>query len=104
YFNGYGGFTQDGREYVMILHPAKPTPAPWVNVLANEHFGTVISESGGGYSWSENAHEYRLTTWYNDPATDLSGEALYIRDEESGHFWSPTPLPAKGKNTYTVRH
>ena len=74
------------------------TPAPWVNVLANPHFGTVISESGLAYTWSENAHEFRLTPWSNDPVSDSSGEAFYLRDEESGHFWSPTPLPSRGAN------
>ena len=80
------------------------TPAPWVNVLANPHFGTVISENGQAYTWSENAHEFRLTPWHNDPVNDASGEALYIRDEERGHFWSPTPLPSRGATPYVSRH
>lgn len=104
YFNGVGGFTADGREYVITTSCASATPAPWVNVLANRHFGTVVSESGSAYTWSENAHEFRLTPWLNDPVSDSTGEALYIRDEESGRFWSPTPLPAMGKTNYTARH
>ncbi len=104
YFNGTGGFTGDGREYVIMTSRSKTTPAPWVNVLANRNFGTVVSESGSVYTWSENAHEFRLTPWKNDPVSDASGEALYIRDEESGRFWSPTPLPAAGKAPYTSRH
>ncbi|ACL15994.1 GH36-type glycosyl hydrolase domain-containing protein [Methanosphaerula palustris] len=104
FFNGYGGFTEDGHEYRIISGAGKETPAPWVNVLANPIFGTVISESGGSYTWSENAHEFRLTPWYNDPVRDLSGEALYIRDEETGRFWSPTPLPARGTHQYLTRH
>ncbi|MFA5117413.1 MAG: glucoamylase family protein [Candidatus Omnitrophota bacterium] len=104
YFNGLGGFTGDGREYVIMTSRSKTTPAPWVNVLANRHFGTVVSESGSAFTWSENAHEFRLTPWKNDPVTDASGEALYIRDEESGRFWSPTPLPARGEAGYTSRH
>ncbi len=104
YFNGIGGFTRDGREYVITTDRAQRTPAPWVNVLANRDFGTVISESGGAYTWSENAHEFRLTPWKNDPVTDTSGEALYIRDEETGIFWSPTPLPSGGNNRYVTRH
>jgi cellobiose phosphorylase len=102
--NGLGGFTPDGREYVIALAPGEVTPAPWVNVLANPHFGTVVSESGGGYSWSENAHEFRLTPWHNDPVSDGSGEALYLRDEETGEFWSPTPLPARAQAPYVTRH
>ena len=83
---------------------AQVTPAPWVNVLANPHFGTVVSESGMAYTWSENAHEFRLTPWGNDPVSDSSGEAFYLRDEESGHFWSPTPLPSRGATPYVSRH
>jgi cellobiose phosphorylase len=103
-FNGLGGFTRDGREYVMTTAPRQVTPAPWVNVLANPHFGSVISENGLAYTWSENAHEFRLTPWHNDPVSDASGEAFYLRDEDSGHFWSPTPLPSRGAGYYVSRH
>ena len=104
FFNGLGGFTPDGREYVITTKPGSVTPAPWVNVLANPHFGSVISESGSASTWSENAHEFRLTPWYNDPVSDISGEAFYIRDEETGHFWSPMPLPCRGATPYISRH
>ncbi len=103
-FNGHGGFTPDGREYVIVTHRDARTPAPWVNVLANPYFGSVVSESGSAYSWCENAHSYRLTPWANDPVSDPSGEAIYIRDEDDGRFWSPTPLPAGGATPYTTRH
>ncbi|MEO7092177.1 MAG: cyclic beta 1-2 glucan synthetase, partial [Polyangiales bacterium] len=103
-FNGHGGFTQDGREYVITTHRDSRTPAPWVNVLANSYFGTVVSESGSAYTWCENAHSYRLTPWENDPVGDPSGEALYLRDEDDGSFWSPTPSPAPGASPYTTRH
>lgn len=102
--NGIGGFTHDGREYVITTTPSRQTPVPWVNVLANPSFGTVVSESGTAYTWSENAHEFRLTPWYNDPVTDRGGEAFFIRDEETGRFWSATPLPARGKMPYVSRH
>ncbi len=104
FWNGLGGFSADGSEYVIAPGAAEATPAPWVNVLANPQFGTVVSESGGGYTWNENAHECRLTPWYNDPVSDISGEAFYIRDEETGHFWSPTPLPCPGASPYVTRH
>jgi cyclic beta-1,2-glucan synthetase len=103
-FNGKGGFTSDGREYVITTAAGAHTPAPWVNVLANPYFGTVVSESGGAYTWCENAHGYRLTPWHNDPVTDASGEGFYLRDEIDGRFWSPTPLPAPGAQPYTTRH
>ena len=104
FFNGLGGFTLDGREYLVTLPPNAVTPAPWVNVLANPNFGTLISECGGAYTWSENCHEFRLTPWNNDPVTDASGEAIFLRDEDTGQFWSPTPLPARGESPFVVRH
>jgi cellobiose phosphorylase len=102
--NGLGGFTRDGHEYVITLQPGQMTPAPWVNVLANPFFGTVISESGAAYTWVENSHEFRLTPWSDDPVQDTTGEALYIRDDQTGQFWSPTPLPARGATPYVIRH
>ena len=102
--NGLGGFTRDGHEYVITLQPGQMTPAPWINVLANPNFGTVVSESGAGYTWVENSHEFRLTPWSDDPVQDTTGEAFYIRDEQTGRFWSPTPLPARGATPYVIRH
>jgi cellobiose phosphorylase len=102
--NGLGGFTHDGREYIITLSAEQATPAPWVNVMANPYFGTVVSESGSAYTWVENCHEFRLTPWRNDPVTDATGEAIYIRDEQTGQFWSPTPLPARGATPYVIRH
>ena len=102
--NGFGGFTPDGREYIITTGLNQTTPAPWSNILANSQFGTVISESGQAYTWGENAHEFRLTPWSNDPVRDPGGEVYYLRDEESGYFWSPTPLPKRGTTPYVTRH
>lgn len=102
--NGLGGFSADGREYIIDLQAGQTTPAPWSNVLANPHFGSVVSESSAGYTWSENAHEFRLTPWHDDPVTDASGEAFYLRDEDDGRVWSPQPLPARGEGAYRTRH
>jgi len=99
-----GAFSADGSEYVIELDAGATTPAPWSNVLANPYFGTVISESGGAYTWAENAHACRITPWQNDPVGDPSGEAIYLRDEATGYAWSPTPLPMRGDGRYTTRH
>ena len=104
FFNGLGGFTHDGREYVIQLGPDDATPAPWVNVLANPFFGSVVGESGTATTWCENAHQFRLTPWRNDPVSDPTGEAFYIRDEETGRCWSPAPGPARGSGAYVCRH
>jgi len=103
-FNGHGGFTKDGREYVITTTREARTPAPWANVLANSYFGTVVTETGAGYTWCENAQMYRLTPWSNDPVADPSGEVLYLRDEHDGSFWSPMLNPAPGTQPYTTRH
>ena len=106
-FNGIGGYSGDGREYVVAPPPGQRPPAPWANVIANPRFGCVVSEAGGSYTWCENAHELRLTPWHNDPVTDACGEAIFLRDEETGQFWSPTSLPAPPEGdprAYTTRH
>jgi cyclic beta-1,2-glucan synthetase len=102
--NGYGGFSEDGREYVIRLPTGRTTPAPWCNVLANPRFGCLVSESSLGSTWSDNSGESRLTPWRNDPVGDAPSEALYLRDEETGRVWSPTPLPAGLDAATSVRH
>jgi len=102
--NGIGGFTPDGREYVVTLAERQYTPAPWVNVVANERFGFLVSESGSACTWSENSQENRLTPWSNDPVSDPSGEAIYLRDDETAELWSPTALPIRGPEPCVCRH
>ena len=104
HFNGVGGFTPGGEEYVVQLGPNKNTPAPWSNVIANPGFGTLITESGSGFTWDENSQRNRLTGWSNDPVSDPPSEAVYIRDEDSGEYWTPTPLPIRGAGEYRTRH
>ncbi len=104
FFNGIGGFSQDGREYVIHLKDGQHTPAPWINVIANPRFGFNITEVGAGYTWAENSRENKLTPWYNDPVTDLPGEAIYLRDEQTGEYWNITPMPIREEEGYTIRH
>jgi len=108
FWNGLGGFTPDGREYVIVINctadgPALP-PAPWTNVLANPNFGCLVTEAGLGYSWAGNSQMNRLTPWSNDPVSDPPGEVVYLRDEETGAVWTPTPLPRGPDAAVTVRH
>ena len=105
FFNGLGGFAQDGREYVTVLGEAIRTPEPWVNVIANPNFGFMVSESGSGFTWSMNSHENQITPWFNDHIFDTPGEALYIRDETTGEVWTPTALPIRDEAaSYISRH
>ena len=104
YFNGLGGFTPDGRDYAIYLKPGSQTPAPWVNVMASPHFGTLVSESGLGFTWQGNSQANRLTPWHNDPVADKQSEIIYLRDEESGTIWTPTALPIREDDAYRARH
>ncbi|EHQ90074.1 GH36-type glycosyl hydrolase domain-containing protein [Desulfosporosinus youngiae] len=102
--NGYGGFSEDGKEYIIELQEGMNTPLPWINVIANSNFGFQVSEVGAGYTWSQNSREYKLTPWSNDPILDPVGEALYLRDQETGEFWSVTANPKREKGLYKIRH
>ena len=105
--NGLGGFTPDGREYVVVLDGERETPLPWSNVLANPTFGTIVSASGSGFTWAGNSRENRLTAFANGPVADPTGEAIYVRDEESGAVWGATPAPLPRRpdgGRWIVRH
>jgi cyclic beta-1,2-glucan synthetase len=104
YFNSLGGFTPDGREYAIYLGPDTHTPAPWVNVIANPSFGTMVSETGAGYTWYGNSQRNRLTPWSNDPVLDPPSDAIYLRDEETGEYWTPTAAPIREPLAYRARH
>ncbi len=105
FFNGFGGFAENGREYVTVLDEGLRTPEPWINVIANPSFGFIVSESGSGFTWSLNSHENQLTPWSNDHVVDTPGEAIYVRDENTGEVWSPTALPIRDETaTYVARH
>ncbi|MDP1570215.1 MAG: glucoamylase family protein [Vicinamibacterales bacterium] len=105
--NGLGGFTPDGREYVVVLEGDRDTPLPWSNVIANPEFGTIVSSTGAAFTWAGNSRQNRLTPFANDPVTDPTGEAIYLRDEETGAAWSATPAPlgrGDAGGRWVVRH
>jgi cyclic beta-1,2-glucan synthetase len=105
YFNGLGGFSKDDSEYVIVLGRGQMTPAPWINVIANDAFGFHVSEAGASFVWSQNARERQITPWSNDPVCDPTGQAFYIRDRDSGELFSPTPAPLHEESaSFVVRH
>ena len=99
FFNGFGGFAHDGREYHISVRP----PTPWSNVVANEKFGFIATESSLGNTWSENSFQNRLTPWNNDPVVDPVSEVIYLRDDSNGEFWSATASPAGQGIAYNAR-
>jgi cyclic beta-1,2-glucan synthetase len=104
--NGIGGFIDEGRTYVMGLEDAAETPMPWVNVIANPTFGTIVTSSGAAHTWSGNSRENRLTPFANDPIGDPTAEAIVVRDDDTGQTWWPTPGPAPraGGGSCLVHH
>jgi cyclic beta-1,2-glucan synthetase len=102
--NGIGGFDPQTGDYVIVLADGENTPAPWINVMASREFGCMVTEAGIGCTWAMNSHENRITTWNNDAVSDGTGETFYLRDEETGEFWSPTPMPARAAGTYSCVH
>ncbi len=92
--NSYGGFSQNGRDYVTVMQNGEVPPQPWVNVIANEKFGFMVSTTGAGFTWSANSQQNQITAWSNDPVSDECSEALYLRDLDTDQLWSPTLTPA----------
>lgn len=104
FFNGFGGFVEDGKEYEIILEGDNKPPAPWINVIANKDFGFQISEAGAGFTWANNSRENKITPWSNDPVSDTPSEVIYIFDEITGHVITPISLGRTDRGTYKVRH
>jgi cyclic beta-1,2-glucan synthetase len=105
FFNGLGGFANDGREYLTTQEDGERTPAPWLNIVSNPYFGFQVSTDGSGFTWSVNSQQNQLTPWSNDAVGDAPGEAIYVRDEDTGELWGPTALPIREKNSsYSARH
>jgi cyclic beta-1,2-glucan synthetase len=105
--NGLGGFARDGGEYVVVLDGDRETPLPWINVLANPRFGSIVTTSGAAHTWCENSRENRLTPFAADAVTDPTAEAIFLRDEESGALWGATPAPLRRSPRsprWVVRH
>lgn len=95
----YGGFIDQGRAYRMERTGTTPTPAPWSNVIAGPTFGTLVTETGAGFTWAGNSQGYRLTPWRNEPLQDRPGELIYVHNIERGTVWSPQILAASGSAT-----
>lgn len=104
FFNGMGGFTTDGKEYAIFLESQKAAPHPWINVIANKNFGLLASAKGLGTIWSGNSQSNRLTPWFNDPVVNPITDIIYLRNEESGTFWTITPSPINELDPYRTRH
>jgi len=99
----YGYFDDQNREYV-ITRP--DTPLPWINYLGCQAYFGIISNSAGGYSFYRDARLRRITRYrYNNVPFDLGGRYIYVRDDETGDYWSPSWQPTRSDvEQYTCRH
>ncbi len=105
FWNGFGGFSRDGREYVLRHGMGQATPQPWINVISNGTFGFHVAAEGGGFTWSQNSRDYQLSPWSNDAVVDTPGEALFIADLSSGAVLSPFSALGTGTSArFETRH
>jgi cyclic beta-1,2-glucan synthetase len=102
YYNQYGGFTEDGKEYLICVNKKQSVPMPWSNILANEKFGTLVTEAMGGYSWYKNCRLNRITSWSNNPILDIPSETIYLKDDETKKAWSIGLNPMPDNNNYYI--
>jgi cyclic beta-1,2-glucan synthetase len=103
YDNGFGGFSEDGKEYVTVIDAGRPTPMPWTNVVANEQFGFLATAEGAGHTWWRNSRDNQLTPWRNDPVSATASEAIYVCDDATGTVATPTASPI-GSGRHTAWH
>ncbi len=105
FWNGFGGFAGDGRSYVVRLPGGGATPQPWVNVISNGSFGFHVSAEGAAFTWSRNSRDFQLTPWTNDPVSNRPGEAIFVRDMDSGEVVTPFAALAPGSaDRHEARH
>ena len=104
YYNEYGGFSEDGKEYIIKITKDTKPPVVWSHVLANPHFGTVVTHNNSGYTWYKNSRLNRITSWSNDAVLDIPSEIIYIKDKEYGTLWSLCPNINEDDEEYYITY
>ena len=104
YYNEYGGFSEDGKEYIIAAREGTELPTVWSHILANEKFGTLVTDQLGGFTWSKNSRLNRMTSWNNLPYLDIPSEILYIKDEETGKLWSDSSFISKEEGDFKITY
>ena len=102
YFNEYGSFSEDGKEYLIKVNKENRLPTVWSNIMANNKFGTVVTENMGGYTWYKNCRLNRVTAWQNSPNYDTPSEVIYLKDEENKKTWSLGLNPMPDDKNYNI--
>ena len=102
--NSYGGFSKDGKEYKIYKNKENILPSVWCNILANNFFGTVVTDNLGGYTWNKNSRLNRLTAWNNDRVLDFPSEIFYLKDEDNNTVWTLNSGVIPNENYYYINH
>ena len=104
YYNDYGGFSQDGKEYMIRVNKNEIVPMPWSHILTNANFGTLVTEAMGGYTWYKNSRLNRITAWSNNSIQDVPSEVIYLKDEDTKKAWSLGLNPMPDNNDYYINY
>ena len=102
YYNEYGGFSEDGKEYLIKVDKENRLPTVWAHIMANKKFGTIVTENMGGYSWFKNSRLNRITSWNNKPGLDIPSEIIYLKDEDNKKAWSLGLNPMPDNKNYNI--
>lgn len=104
YYNEFGAFSENGKEYYIKINRENRTPTVWSHVLSNSHFGTVVTENMGGYTWSQNSRLNRISAWANNPIEDIPSEIFYLKDVSTGKVWSMGANPTPDEEDYYITY
>lgn len=102
YYNEYGGFSEDGKEYLVKVNKGNRLPTVWSHIMANEKFGTLVTENMGGYTWYQNCRLNRVSSWQNNPCYDIPSEIIYLKDQETQKAWSLGLNPMPDDRNYNI--
>ena len=102
YYNEYGAFSEDGKEYIIRTNKNNRLPTVWSHIMANEKFGTVVTENMGGYSWYKNSRLNRITSWENNASYDIPSEIIYMKDMDTNKVWSLGLNPKPDDRNYNI--
>ncbi len=102
YYNEYGAFSEDGKEYLIRINSENRLPTVWSHIMSNKKFGTLVTENMGGYTWYKNSRLNRITSWENYPNRDIPSEIIYLKDLDEKNCWSMGLNPMPDNKNYNI--
>jgi len=104
YDNEYGGFTKGGKTYKLKVNSKGKLPTVWSHILANEKFGTLVTDNMGGFTWSKNSRLNKLTSWNNEQVTNIPSEIIYLVETDTDKVWSIGASPKADDENYHIEY